>query len=218
MVVFALYTVLIMLILAYAFWKEGPLTSFAMCVNILLAGLLAFNFWEPIADLFDPLLEDSFAAGIEDSVALMVIFLPTLMILRWITNSLASTHVEYPSVLYRGGAVLFGLLAGYLLAGFLICVIQTLPVPREFLQFEPYDPAKAAERPIRKFMPPDVAWLAMMNRLSAAGLSRGEDELTGTPIRFDVHGSFQMRYRRYRRYDEGKDGSKPMEWRGEIEP
>ena len=46
-------TVIIMAIVAYAFWREGPLTAFASCVNVLLAGLLAFNFWEPIADAFD---------------------------------------------------------------------------------------------------------------------------------------------------------------------
>jgi hypothetical protein len=127
--------------------------------------------------------------------------------------------MEYPSILYRGGAVVFGLLGGYLLAGFLVCVIQTLPLPRDFAQFENYDPAKADERPIRKFMPPDVAWLAMMSRLSIGALSRGEEADTGEMIRFDRHGSFQMRYSRYRRYDDSKEGGgKPMEWRGEVDP
>jgi hypothetical protein len=200
------FTVLIMGIVAYAFWREGPLTAFAACVNVLLAGVVAFNFWEPIADALDPALSDSFAEGIEDALALMLIFLPVLMLLRWITNSLASTHMEYPSALYRGGAVVGGLLAGYLAAGFLTCVIQTLPLPREFLLFEPYEPGKSS--PARKVLPADLVWLSMMHRLSAAGLSGGDD-------RFDNRANFELRYARYRRYDE-KTG-KAEQWHGEME-
>jgi hypothetical protein len=199
-------TVVIMAIVAYAFWREGPLTAFAMCANVVVAGLLAFNFWEPIADLLDPAFGGSFLEGTEDALALMLIFLPALMLLRWATNSLARTHMEYPPVLYRGGAVLFGLLTGYLLSGFLLCVIQTLPVNQSFLLFEPYDPGKSPA--LRKVLPPDLVWLAMIHRLS------GERSL-GWDERFDKHGSFELRYSRYRRWD---DAGNTLKWRGEVEP
>jgi hypothetical protein len=203
---FGAFTVLIMLIVAYALWREGPLTAFALCVNVIVAGLLAFNFWEPIADLLDPAFGDSFMEGAEDGLAMMLIFLPALMLLRWATNSLASTHIEYPPILYRGGAVVFGLVAGYLVAGFLMCVIQTLPLPRSFWTFEAFEPGKAG--PLRAVLPPDVVWLAMMNRGSGAGLAGGDE-------RFDRRGSFELRYSRYRRWD---DSGNPLKWRGEVEP
>src|SRR5579885_3154258 len=100
--------VVIMAAIAYAFWREGPLTAFAMCANVLVAGLLAFNFWEPLANLLEPFLAGSFMEDTEDALALMAIFLPALMLLRWATNSMAATHMEYPPILYRGGAVVFG--------------------------------------------------------------------------------------------------------------
>src|SRR5215472_11712192 len=105
--VLGLFTVVIMGVVAYAFWREGPLTAFAMCVNVVLAGALAFNYFEPIADLLESSFEDTFA----------------------------NTHMEYPPVLYRGGAVVFGLVTGYLLSGFLVCVLQTLPLQQNFLSF-----------------------------------------------------------------------------------
>jgi hypothetical protein len=194
-------------ILAYAFWREGPLTAFAACVNVLLAGVLALNFWEPIADALDPAFADTFAEGIEDGLAMMLIFLPLLMLMRWITNSLASTHMEYPPALYRGGAVVGGLLAGYLVAGFLACVIQTLPLQRDFLGFEPYKPG--ISHPARKILPADLVWLSMMHRLSGAGLSGGDE-------RFDKHANFELRYERFRRTDD-KTG-KPEPWHGEMDP
>ena len=200
-------TVLIMFIIAYSFWREGPLTAFAMCCNVLLAGVVAFNFWEPIADVLEPAFAGSFLEGTEDLLALMALFCLTLMFLRWITNTLASTHMEYPILLYRGGSVLSGLLTGYLLAGFLVCAFQTLPIQRDFLGFEPYKPGQSAAR---RFLPPDRVWLAMMHRLSVNGLWTGEKS------EFDRNGTYELRYLRYRRFEE--QGKKPEKWQGEIEP
>jgi hypothetical protein len=208
--ILTVFTLLIMGVLAYAFWREGPLTAFATCVNVVLAGVLAFNFYEPLAGAMESAFSDSFLEGIEDAVALMLIFLPLLMLFRLIANTAANTHMEYPPILYRGGAVVFGLLAGYLLSGFLACMVQMLPLQKDFLGFEPYDAAK----PVRKFLPPDVMWLAMMHRLSGAGLSGvgGDDKAES---RFDKRGNFQLRYTRYRRFDES---GKAMPWHGEVSP
>ncbi len=215
--VLGLLTLGVMAGVTYAFWREGPLTAFAMCVNIVLAGVLAFNFYEPIADQLDPLFGDSGAKGIGDGLALMLVFLPALMLLRWLTNSLARSHMEYPPVLYRGGAVLCGLVAGYLLSGFLVCVIQTLPLQQNFMGFEPYRaeelPPLAKSHPLRKFLPPDLVWLAMMHRLSGAGLAAGED-------RFDSHCNYELRYQRYRRFtlDDKTQQEKTVPYHGEMEP
>jgi len=198
-------TILLMGIIAYAFWREGPLTAFAMCANVLIAGLLAFNFWEPIADAFDSSFGDTFLEGTEDALAMMVIFLLVLMLLRWITNSIASTHMEYPPVLYRGGSMFFGLVTGYLLAGFLLCVMLTLPVQPSFLLFEPYEPGKSSTW--RKVLPPDVVWLAMMRRAS-------DEKRLGSDDVFDPHANYELRYGRFRRSDDGK----PTPYHGELEP
>jgi hypothetical protein len=201
-------TILVMGIIAYAFWREGPLSGLVMCCNVFLAGLVAFNFWEPIADLLEPAFSGWFLEGTEDLLALMLVFCPMLALLRWATYTLASTHMEYPEVLYRGGAVFFGLLTGYLLAGFLTCAFQTLPFHQNFLGFEPYEPGKS--HPARRYLPPDVVWLAMMHRLSAGSISGGEQG------GFDPRANFELRYGRYRRFELGKD--KPMKWQGEMRP
>jgi hypothetical protein len=207
--ILGLLTVLIMLAIAYAFWREGPLTAFAMFCNTLIAGIIAFNFWEPIADLLDPPFQDTVLEGTEDALALMIPFLLILMGLRLATNSLASTHMEYPALLYRGGAVFFGLLTGYFLAGILVCALQTLPIQKNFLSFEFYKPGEAS--PGRKFIPPDMVWLSMMNRTSGKSLSGGDEP-------FDAMGSFELRYARHRRVDEsGKSTPHMGEFKREEE-
>src|SRR5581483_10183287 len=113
------FTFIIMLAGVYAFWRQGVLPAFAMAVNILLAGLVAFNFFEPIAAQLESMLADSFLQGYEDSFCLVALFSLTLAFLRWASNELIHTIILYNPILQQGGAVLFGLLAGYLVAGFL---------------------------------------------------------------------------------------------------
>lgn len=189
------FTFVTMLISIYAFWRQGVLAAFAMTVNILLAGLVAFNFFEPIAVELDSILTDSFLHGLEDSLSLVILFSLTLVFLRWATNALIHTVVYYDAVVQQGGAVLFGALAGYLVAGFLLCVAQTLPLDEHFMHFEAQvDPSSPGAK-IRRVLPPDHVWLALMHRASTESL--GWDEAS-----FDADGSFEIRYAQERRTSE----------------
>jgi uncharacterized membrane protein required for colicin V production len=181
-------TVVIMLVAAYAFWRQGVLPAFAMTVNILLAGLIAFNFFEPIAAELGSMLADSFLHGYEDSLCLVVLFSLTLAFLRWAANALIHTVIEYHPILQQGGAMLFGLMAGYLVAGFLVCVAQTLPANEHFLQFEARVETDSAGKSRHRVLPPDRVWLALMHRASKEFLAWDETV-------FDPDGSFEFRYR-----------------------
>jgi len=46
-------TILVTLAVGYAYMREGLFTAFCMCCNVLIAGLLAFNFFEPLAELLE---------------------------------------------------------------------------------------------------------------------------------------------------------------------
>lgn len=186
-------TIIVMGAVTYAFWRQGVLPAFAMMCNVLLSGLIAFNFFEPIAAELDPMMVGSFLHGYEDSLCLIVLFCLPLMFLRWVANALIHTHIEYNAVLQQGGAVLFGLLAGYLVAGYLVCVAQTLPLGEHFLQFEARMDTQSAGAKIRRVLPPDRVWLALMHRASKESLSWDAD----TP--FDPDGSFELRYAHERR-------------------
>ncbi len=193
------FTVVMMAILGYAYFVEGLFTAVVMCFNIVGAGLVAFNFWEPLANLMD-------LGGYEDFLCLIGLFCVTLATLRTLTNHLANTEIEFLPHLQRPGGALFGLVAGYLTSGFLICALQTLPWHVNFMLYDPkYDPEKPA---LAQVLPADRVWLAMMHRAGATGLGSGN----GT---FDPHGSFVERYARYRRYTDDRG---PMPYHGEFDP
>ena len=191
------FTVILMLGGAYAFWRQGVLPAFAMTVNILLAGLIAFCFFEPIAEQLDSMLADTFLHGYQDSFSLVALFCLTLLFLRWASNELIHTIIWYNPVLQQGGAVLFGLLAGYLVAGFLTCVAQTLPANEHFLQLEPLVKVDSSGKISHRILPADRVWLALMHRASKTAFEWSNDN--DQPTLFDPDGSFEVRYAHERR-------------------
>jgi hypothetical protein len=201
-------TLVLMVAVGYCYLREGVLTSFTMLCNVFVAGLVAFNFWEPVANLLEPLFPEwsgpgfpPFFWGYEDAFALMFIFCLTLGLLRLTTNNLAHTEVEYTLWLQRPGAVAVGVVTGYLVSGFLLCVIQTLPWSQHFMGFES---ASEKRNGALLIMPPDRVWLALMHRAGAYPFA-DSDSPADT---FDANGSFEFRYQRYRRYN--PDTGKPM--------
>lgn len=188
-------TVLIMLVVTYAFWREGLLTACCTFINVLLAGLVAFNFFEPLAAELDTMLKGSFLHGYEDCLVLVALFSVTLGVLRLVTNTLAYTDLDYPPLWLRGGGVLFGFLTGWLVSGFLLCALQTLPWHREFMGFKATVERDKPGSGLRRVLVPDRVWLALMHRA-------GKPFAWEKHPTFDPHGNFELRYHRYRRYDD----------------
>ncbi|MCC6417660.1 MAG: CvpA family protein [Gemmataceae bacterium] len=187
---------------AYAHFREGLFTAVTTLVNVFLAGLLTFNFFEPLARTIGGLFRGSFLSGYEDFLAIVVLFCALLFGLRTLTIRYNGDLIEFPPAVQQFGAAFVGLLAGYLLAGILICAFETLPWGQHFLGFEPRG---KDESPLRRVLPPDRVWLAMMHRAGQAAFSRGElppDQSTGpddTHRTFDRFGTFESSYLHFRR-------------------
>jgi hypothetical protein len=207
-----LLTILMMLAVTYAFWREGLLTACTMFINVFLAGLIAFNFFEPLADQLDPIFADMFLHGWEDALSLMFLFSFSLGILRLLTNTIAVTEPEYPPVILRVGGVLFGLATGYLASGVILCIFQTLPWHENFMGFDPdYDPSSSS-RAMRSILPSDRVWLALMQRAGAYAFANSTDEDVKDPqsaydryVTFDKYSTFELRYARYRRFNDHRE-------------
>jgi uncharacterized membrane protein required for colicin V production len=204
----AFITVVIMLVVAYAYFVEGLFTACTMFFNTFVSCVLAFNFFEPLADQLEEL---NFLGGYEDALSLMAIFSISLLLLRTLTNHLADTFVDFPEVIQRAGGAVFGLLTGYMVAGFLVCMFQTLPWDENFMGFQPQvDPAADG---LRRYLPPDRVVLALMHRGAATSLSNRDDHLYSR-----IGGTFELRYMRFRRYSEREKRTSPRPYSGEFDP
>jgi hypothetical protein len=184
----AAFTVVVTLAVGYAFSLQGVLTSFAMLVNVFLAGLVAFNFWEPLAAELP--VQDTFADGYQDWICLIGLFVITLIVLRVVTNAIAINEPEVLPIASQIGSVVCGLLTGYLVSGFIICAMQTLPIQEDFLGFSSKVEHMGG---MRRFLPSDRVWLAMMQRASVGPLAADGDG-------FDPRGYFELGFQRHRRH------------------
>ena len=207
-------TVLIMLGVAYVYWNEGLFTAFTMFVNVFLAGFIAFNFWEPLANQ----LEGTNLETYGDALCLVILFSIALGLLRFVVNQFTPTKIEFPGLVQNLVGAVFGLATGYLAAGFLVCALQTLPWHENFMGF---DPTYASDQGMRDVLPSDRVWLALMHRASAYALANRPNPNPGDSISpydkyqtFDPKGSFELRYWRYRRYG---DNRPPLPYRGEFD-
>src|SRR5215210_3775980 len=113
----AIVTILIMLAVGYVYLTEGLFTACMMACNVLAAGLVAFNFWEPMADWLETQFAGTFLLGYEDALSLVLLFSLSLGLLRLATNNLAAVQIEFHPIMQSAGGILFGLVTGYLVSG-----------------------------------------------------------------------------------------------------
>jgi hypothetical protein len=186
-----IFAVLIMIAVAYSQIREGILTAVTTLFNVLLAGLVTFMFFEPLAEELGKMIAGSAFDQMEDALAMFVLFAAALGGLRLTTNNLANQDLEMPALPQQIGTGIIGLIAGYFLAGFLLVMVSTLPVNEKFMGYEAT--VEDGEPALRRYLPPDRVWLALMQHAGKpAGLGYGGKT-------FDPEGTFALRYAKKRR-------------------
>lgn len=137
-VVVDLVVMALILGMTYALASEGLWGAALMFFNTLFAGLIAFNFYEPLAALLAQNAEP--VAPFADSICLLLIFGITLFVLRLMTDSFAPTMVRFPNVVYHIGRWFFGLAAATLCTSILLLGFHTAPIHKKmFFGAYPYD-------------------------------------------------------------------------------
>jgi hypothetical protein len=171
---------------------EGMWSAALMLVNVILAGLLAMNFWEPAAAW----LLSMYAGGefFWDFLVLLGLFLVFLMLFRGITDKLSKKKVVFMKPVDIAGGVILSSLTGWIMACFLLTAAQTAPLAREFA-FGGYLPEE------RAFLGtgPDRLWLAFVQRMSGGPLAPiGAPDDPNAPHVFDPKGEFILKYATHR--------------------
>lgn len=137
-VVINLGSAVLILGMTYALASEGLWGAALMFFNVLFAGLIAFNFYEPLAGLLAT--NAKFMADYADMVCLLGLFLVALLLLRLTTESLAPTMVRFPTPLFHIGRWAFGLAASTVAMAIFLLAFHCAPVHKKmFYGAYPYD-------------------------------------------------------------------------------
>jgi hypothetical protein len=193
--------ILLIVILGVVTWcvaSEGLVGATQLCVIVILAGLLAMNFFEPLAGLLESALPAKMGQW-ADLVSLVGLFGGLTFLFRYLAEQVGPGFPDAPRLLYEAGRWGAALLTGYIAMAFMCTAIHTAPVSRDFWGFTP-------ERAnLFGVMAPDRQWLGFTQYVSEKPLSKwgrpnifdGSEARMGNPdapYANQVWASFPIRY------------------------
>src|SRR3954462_12723945 len=118
----------LILLMTYALSSEGLWGSALMFFNVLFGGLIAFNFYEPLARLID---STGIGWGFSDTLCLLGLLIISPFLLRLVPQSLAPAMVRFPPPVYHLGRLFFGLAGAVVTVAILLVAFETAPVHKK---------------------------------------------------------------------------------------
>jgi hypothetical protein len=207
---FGAILLLIVVAVTWCVAAEGAWGAGLTFLCVLFAGLLAMNFFEPVANFIDGM--GSAVQDYSDLVALVGLFALFTFLGRLATDNISPTVIEFDARVYNVARWLFGLATGYTTMAILLTALHTAPLPRKFLGFSP-------ERAnLFDSVAPDRQWLGFTQHVSERVLRTGRVfdgptfEMPGTDQK--IWPSFPIRYAT-RRQDYAS-GNKPSSIGGTV--
>ena len=100
-----------------------------MFFNVLFGAIIAFNFYEPLAQLFAENV--SVLSHMADMICLMLLFSVSTMILRIATEFLAPAMIRFPPPVYQIGRFIFSLGTSAIVFAVILLGLQTAPVHQQ---------------------------------------------------------------------------------------
>lgn len=153
-------------------------------INVITAGLLAMNYFEPLAEFLDK--QAPSWTYVWDFVSLWAVFGVSMLALRAVTDFASKVQVKFHPTVERVGGLLMAVWASWIVLCFATATLHAAPLARNFLggafQTEP-------DTKMLFGLQPDRVWLGWVNRESKGALRR-----LGTAAPFDARGDFILRY------------------------
>jgi hypothetical protein len=148
--------------------REGMWSNAVRLVNMITAGLLAMNFFEPVAKLLDDQVDATYTY-FWDFVSLWVLFALSLLILRLLTDTISRVRVRFLMAADRTGGIIFAVCCGWFIVCFTTATLHTAPLARHFL----YGGFKVPLERNFLGLAPDWQWLGFVRYVSGGVYSRG---------------------------------------------
>lgn len=170
-------------------YPEGLWSNAIRLVNVVVAALLAMNFFEPLANyLYEQAPTFTY---FWDFLALWAIFVGSYALLRAVTNVVSRVNVRFLTWVDRVGSGLLAALIGWVMVCFTAATLHTAPLAREAFGGEMKPEARAASA-----SSPEMMWLGFVQKQSkgAFGRSASPAETKAEKYVFDPQGDFLPKY------------------------
>ena len=159
-----LILVLIFLACLGFLYPEGMWSNAIRLVNVILAGLLAMNYFEPLARKLDQ-WQPSYTYC-WDFLALWMVFGGSFVVLRAVTDQISRVKVRFLKIADQIGSGVLAAAIGWLMIAFTLTTLHTAPLAENFFfgAFQPLEPMFLGTSP-------DLAWLSLVRSQSVGAFS-----------------------------------------------
>lgn len=160
-------------LVTYCVASEGAWGAAITAISVILAGLVAMNFFEPICQSI--LGTNYYWQERLDLIVLVGLFAAAVGAFRFGADSLSPIYISVHRMVHEGARWGCGLLAGYVTMAFLLTALHTAPLDREFLGFK-------AERGNFFGIAPDRQWLGFTQWVTERVFSRSPARIFDGPV------------------------------------
>lgn len=175
---------LIFLGIGAAIWFHGLWSCAITVVNLILAMLIATNYYEPTADLIES-FEPAYSY-LYDVLALWLLFIISFGILRGISDAISSNKIEFSLPVEMTGRSLLAIWASWLIICFISFTLHIAPLNSA----TPLGAYTTPSAGIFLGQQPDHLWLGFFQQSSRGSFAGGTE--------FDTDGVFLYKYHKRR--------------------
>ena len=180
---------LIIFIVVAMMWQEGMWSNALTFVNVVLAALLATNYFEPAADFLEK--QAPSYTYLWDFIAIWLLFFVIFCVLRAVTDTISRHRVRFKMPVEMAGRIGFAVLTAATIIGFFSMSLHTAPLARTAakggFQKQPMSGNFLGLAPGRK-------WLAFVQSRSRGPLSQVDETGTNGVREFDPKSEFVLKY------------------------
>jgi Colicin V production protein len=174
----------LLVVVALITWNvaaEGAWGAVAVFLSVVFGGLVAMNFFEPLATFLESSLGTDWSMRV-DFISLLVLFAASVFLLRLMSEWLAPSFIAVHGRVYDACRFGFGLMTGYVTIAFLLAALHTAPLPRDFLGFTP------ERKNFFGVTAPDREWLGFVQYVSEKSMRSSDDDVfDGAKFHVDGH-------------------------------
>lgn len=169
--------------------RDGLWSNTLALFNVLLSGLAATNYFEPLASF----LTNNVYGGMVhywDLLAFTALFGGCVIVLRFLLKTASAYRLRFHPVLDNAGGIAFALWTGWITVCVVCFASHLAPLTKSYMggSFKP-------ERSMFFGLAPDRVWLGFVQQLSEGALGHGDPEGI-----FDPQGELMLKYASRRDY------------------
>jgi uncharacterized membrane protein required for colicin V production len=144
--------------------REGLWSNTITLFNIVLSGLIAYGFYSPLTIWIDEFFEGKYTYLL-DFLCIWAVFCVAMIVLRLVADNLSKTRLRLKNPLDPAGGPLMGLLAGWVMASFVMATLHTAPLAEQVFGGKLVHAKNDVENK-NALTAPDLFWLRLVEAVS----------------------------------------------------